>query len=272
MPASARVLSRSVGLDPDGYPYETPKEAQGDAHKAASQRLEHALDLHLSRWLRAGTYKLSGDLGLHRRAGGDAPYQAPAPDIIVYLQAPDMQGRQSFRLEEDGPPDLVLEILSERTWKRDIGAKRTLYETMGIGEYWLYDPGGRRLRGAARVQGFRLVGTRYAEITPEPAPVRLNGARQPIPLWRSAALQTAWGLDAQAELRLLDPRTKTWYPTLEEHDRQFAARGRQIEVQNRQLDAKDQQIEEQGQQLSAKDQQIEELKAALAHYQKPREP
>ena len=272
MPAPARVLSRSVGLDPDGYPYETPQEAQGDAHQTAARRLEHALNLHLSRWLQAGTYKLSGDVGLHRRAGGGDPYQAPAPDIIVYLQAPDMQGRQSFRLEEDGPPDLVLEILSERTWKRDIGAKRTLYAAMGIGEYWLYAPGGRRLRGAARVQGFRLVGTRYAEITPEPAPVRLNGARQPIPLWRRAALQTAWGLDAQAELRLLDPRTKTWYPTLEEHDRQFAARGRQIEVQNRQLDAKDQQIEEQGQQLSAKDQQIEELKAALAHYQKPREP
>ena len=265
MPVPARVLSRAVGLDPDGYPYDTPKEVQGDAHKTASQRLEHALDLHLSRWLPAGTYKLSGDLGLHRRAGGGDPYQAPAPDIIVYLQAPDMQDRQSFRLEEDGPPDLVLEILSARTWKRDIGDKRTLYEAMGIGEYWLYDPGGRRRRGAARVQGFRLVGARYAEIPPEPAPGRLNGARQPVPLWRSAVLQTAWGLDAQAELRLLDPRTETWYPTLEEHDRQFTARGRQIAAQN-------QQIVEQGQQLSAKDQQIVELKAALARYQKPRDP
>ncbi len=166
----------------------------------------------------------------------------------------------------------MLEILSERTWTRDIADKRTLYESMGISEYWLYDPRGRCLRGAARVQGFRLIGAKYAEITPESAPVRLNGARKPIPLWRSAVLQTAWGLDAQAELRLLDPRTETWYPTLEEHDRQFTARGRQIEAQNRQLDAKDQQIEEQGQQLSAKDQQIEELKAALARYQKPREP
>ncbi len=97
MPVPERVLSRSVGLDPDGYPYETPKEAQGDTHKTASQRLEHALDLHLSRWRQAGTYKLSGDLGLHRRAGGGDPYQAPAPDIIVYLQAPDMQGRRTDR-------------------------------------------------------------------------------------------------------------------------------------------------------------------------------
>ena len=94
--------------------------------------------------------------------------------------------------------------------------------------------------------------------------MRLNGAQQPIPLWRSAVLQTAWGLDAQAELRLLDPRTETWYPTLEEHDRQFAARGRQIAEQGQQLDAKDQQIAEQGQQIA-------ELKAALARYQKPRD-
>lgn len=143
---------------------------------------------------------------MHTRAGGDDPYQAP--DIIAYLQAPDMQGRQSFRLEEDGPPDLVLEILSEESRTRDVVDKRALYETLGINEYWLYDPQGHRTRGEPRVQGFRQAGIGYAEIAPSMSPVQLNGVR-PVPTWRSEVLQTAWGLDAQGELRLLDPRTGT---------------------------------------------------------------
>lgn len=79
-------------------------------------------------------------------------------DLIVYLRAPDLQGRQSFVLEDEGPPDLVMEILLADTWMQDIGAKRDLYAAMGIREYWLYDPQSRCPRGEPRVQGFRLRG------------------------------------------------------------------------------------------------------------------
>ena len=85
----------------------------------------------------------------------------------------------------------------------------------------------------------------------------MNGIRGPDLLWRSEVLQTAWGLDARDELRLLDPQTGGWYPTLAEQDRQFIARGRQLAAQ--------------GQQLAEQDQQIRELKATLARYQKPRD-
>ena len=285
MPVRERVRSRSVDLAPEDYPYETPKEVQGTTHKLASRQLEHALDLHLSRRRPAGTYALLGDQGLQRRGGGD-PRKAPAPDIIVYLQAPDLQGRQTFVLEADGPPDLVMEILSEKTWKQDVGKKRGLYAAMGIGEYWIYDPQGHRPRGEPRVQGFRQAGGRYAEIAPTAVPRAWNGVRDPGPLWRSEVLQTSWGLDARGELRLRDPQTGDWYPTLAEHDRQFLARGQQLDAkdqqiaaQGQQLGEKDRQIVAQGQQLGEKDQQLDEkdqqireLKAALARYQKPRDP
>ena len=39
-----------------------------------------------------------------------------------------------------GPPDLVVEILSPGTRRRDERLKRDLYERVGVREYWLVDP------------------------------------------------------------------------------------------------------------------------------------
>jgi len=39
-----------------------------------------------------------------------------------------------------GPPALVVEVLSTRTRKRDAHMKRRLFERTGVREYWLLDP------------------------------------------------------------------------------------------------------------------------------------
>jgi Uma2 family endonuclease len=39
----------------------------------------------------------------------------------------------------EGPPDLVVEILSDSTTRRDRGAKMKLYARYGVARYWLVD-------------------------------------------------------------------------------------------------------------------------------------
>lgn len=59
------------------------------------------------------------------------------PDLLVVLSG----GRA--KIEESaivGPADLVIEILSPGTARRDLGLKRQAYEAFGVREYWIVDP------------------------------------------------------------------------------------------------------------------------------------
>jgi hypothetical protein len=63
------------------------------------------------------------------------------PDISFYIGdgsnlAP--KGRSVVNLDEQAIPNLVVEI-SNTTINDDLGAKRLLYEEMGISEYWIVD-------------------------------------------------------------------------------------------------------------------------------------
>ena len=59
------------------------------------------------------------------------------PDLL-YLS----RERARFLTEKNlqGPPNLVIEILSPSTRSRDERLKRDLYERVGVEEYWLVDP------------------------------------------------------------------------------------------------------------------------------------
>ncbi len=54
-----------------------------------------------------------------------------------------------------GAPDLLVEILSPSTSKRDIGIKKKLYARNGVKEYWIVDPENEI------VEVFRLCGKEY---------------------------------------------------------------------------------------------------------------
>jgi Uma2 family endonuclease len=59
------------------------------------------------------------------------------PDLI-YVSSP-RAGLITERAVE-GPPDLVVEILSPGTQQRDRGAKMKLYARFGVDHYWIVDP------------------------------------------------------------------------------------------------------------------------------------
>ena len=64
------------------------------------------------------------------------------PDILFISTARlKIIGEKNIR----GAPDLIVEILSEATADRDLVKKKKLYAKFGVREYWIVDPGERRV-------------------------------------------------------------------------------------------------------------------------------
>src|SRR5205807_7666458 len=63
-----------------------------------------------------------------------------APDIAV-IKGVDFRHLRSWRVGKTGPaPQVVFEIASEETWKKDVEEKPLKYALMGVQEYFFYDP------------------------------------------------------------------------------------------------------------------------------------
>lgn len=80
--------------------------------------------------------------------------QSVSPDIMV-VRGIEKKLRRYYKLEAEGKaPDLVIELMSTSTKVEDLGNKRVIYASMGVREYFLFDPTGEALNGQLR--GFRL--------------------------------------------------------------------------------------------------------------------
>ena len=55
------------------------------------------------------------------------------PDIIVVCDESKVLGKKNC----EGPPDIIIEIMSESSEKRDFGSKKQEYEKAGVKEYWI---------------------------------------------------------------------------------------------------------------------------------------
>jgi Uma2 family endonuclease len=108
---------------------------------------------------------VGGDLLLYYRQGD--PKKVICPDVMVVRGVPKLPMRRTFKLWEEGEaPCLVIEVSSESTQDKDFGSKKSLYESLGIEEYFLYDPLAERI---PQIQAFRLADDgRYLPVDPEP--------------------------------------------------------------------------------------------------------
>lgn len=95
---------------------------------------------------------------------GDAK-QSVAPDVFVVFGAPKLPRRDTWLVWKEGgkTPDFVLEVTSKKTRRVDEGKKRRLYKSLGVEEYWQFDPTGDYLDPL--LKGARLVDGRYEPIT-----------------------------------------------------------------------------------------------------------
>jgi len=98
-----------------------------------------------------------------------------APDVMVIFDvAPG--GRDNYKTWEEGQvPSVIFEMTSAGTKSQDQEFKRTLYEQLGVLEYWLFDPKGEWIE--EKLRGCRLHRDQYDPITDgrsEPLKLRLE--------------------------------------------------------------------------------------------------
>ena len=111
-----------------------------------------------------------------------------APDVFVVLGA-DNADRSTYRLwVEPKAPDFVLEITSRSTRREDQVSKRALYRSLGVREYWQFDPTNDYLEPP--LQGLELI----------------EGEYRPLPALASAVLGLELRLTERG-LRFHDPQT-----------------------------------------------------------------
>ena len=162
---------------------------------------------------------------------GTPSNQRIAPDMLISFNSDPALYRQdnSYVISRQGkPPDLVMEIASERTGKNDVEDKPARYAALAIPEYWRFDETGD-FHGS-RLAGDRLVNGRYEPIAVEEVE---NGVLQGY----SAALGllVRW---EHGELRWRDPRTEREIPTFEqEREARLAEREARLAEQEARLAA-----------------------------------
>jgi Uma2 family endonuclease len=111
--------------------YVTP--SPNPVHQRVSKRLERVLTDYFEGRGHGEVFHAPIDLILTSR-------DVFVPDILVVADAKHVSKRGI-----EGPPLLVVEILSPSTSKRDRGLKARRYAELGVGHYWIVDPAKKRI-------------------------------------------------------------------------------------------------------------------------------
>jgi Uma2 family endonuclease len=114
----------------DGGPVVTP--APSPAHQRISRRLERQIEAYFH-----------GSAGEMFHAPIDlilATGDIVQPDIVV-VSNPGQVSKRGI----EGPPLLIVEILSPSTRDNDLGLKARRYAELGVAHYWIVDPEAKKL-------------------------------------------------------------------------------------------------------------------------------
>ena len=115
---------------------------------------------------------VSGNMMCYYEEGN--PRLSVSPDVFVTTGTPKAPERRVYKMWEEGPPTVVIEVTSRSTRREDLVKKRGLYARLGVREYFLYDPLAEYLRPP--LQGLRLEGGEYRAIEPDAAGALVSAA------------------------------------------------------------------------------------------------
>lgn len=150
----ARALYRPVApveVDDDGFPYSDGSLVESQDHERARA---HLVAVVRARFADRPDVYAASELGFYFERGNRRALVVPDAFVVFGV---DEHPRLSYKLwEQSKVPDFVLEVLSQRTWKKDVYDKPGLYAALGIREYWLYDPYRVREDGGAVLEGRHL--------------------------------------------------------------------------------------------------------------------
>jgi Uma2 family endonuclease len=108
-----------------------------------------------------------------------------APDVMVIFNVTP-GGRDNYKIWEEGQiPSVIFEMTSSGTKDQDQIFKKTLYEQLGVKEYWLFDP--KSEWQEEQLRGYRLRGEIYESISDyrsEPLKLRLQAEGRLINFYR----------------------------------------------------------------------------------------
>ena len=155
------------------------------------------------------------------------------PDLFVVRGLAALP-ETSYRVWEAGrPPGFVLEVSSPASAERDHGVKRALYASIGVTEYWRFNPVGA-LEGASR-PGQRLEGSALVGLGYEPLELAADGSI------RSAVLELDVRVDSRPGmehlLRFRDPCTGEDLLTFRESEQGRAGEAEQARAEAEQARA-----------------------------------
>lgn len=102
-------------------------------HQRISKRLQRQLEAYFEARSVGEVFNAPTDLILTNE-------DVFVPDLLVVRDPKDVSGRGI-----EGPPLLVVEILSPSTRKQDRGSKAQRYAELGVAHYWIVDPDAKRI-------------------------------------------------------------------------------------------------------------------------------
>ena len=192
-----------------------------------------------------------------------------SPDCMVAIgiNPADVELKNGYLIWEIGkPPDVVIEVASERTARADLTRKRERYASLGIAEYWRLDPSGGDRYGEPLV-GEYLADGEYRRIGLHRGDDGLVWARSPVMginlRWDGRHFATQDPVTGRTMLGLVEANETIVRMEREYEAERAAAEAREAQERAGRLQERDARLQEQAARQAAEAQAAQERDARL---------